>query len=248
MTASDHDDELVHLWVLPAPGAPDADEQAACLAVLDDAERARFEALSMPSVRWEYLRARALVRRALSWYAGGDPRGWRFENNAWGRPFVLGVPGVFFNLSHTRGMLCVALARDPEVGVDVEWLERPGETVAVAGRYFAPAELAALRALEASAQRDAFFDYWTLKEAYIKARGRGMAIPLQRFAFVRGEPITVRFDPELDDDASFWDFVRFDPSPGHRVALAMRRVAGRPRPWRLHRAEALGVCPVGAEP
>jgi len=232
----DHDEATAHVWVLPVTATLDPDEEAACLAVLDADERARLDGLTLPSVRGEYLRARALVRSALTWYTGHDVRSWRFAANAWGRPFVAGEPGVFFNLSHTRGMLSVVLAREPEVGIDVEWIARPSQTVSVAHRYFAPAELEALSALDPAAQRDAFFDFWTLKEAYIKARGRGLAIPLAQFAFLRGDPITVRFDPRLGDNADDWDFVRFDPAAGHRVALALRRASGRARPWRLHRA------------
>jgi len=233
------DDDDAHLWVLPAPHPPDADEEALCLALLDDTERARLATLSLPAVRWEYLRARALVRSVLSQYAPVEARAWRFGVNAWGRPFALGDTGLHFNLSHTRGMLCVVVAHHEAVGVDVEYLARSGETVAVAHRYFAPAELSALAALPEPLQRDAFFDFWTLKEAYIKARGRGLGIPLRQFAFTRAEPISVAFDDALGDDPARWDFVRFDPSPAHRIALALGRVGARPLRWRVRSADAL---------
>jgi 4'-phosphopantetheinyl transferase len=233
------DDTAAHLWVLPAPAPPSVDEEARCVALLDDAERARLATFTLPSVRWEYLRARALVRRALSRYAAVDASAWRFGVNPWGRPFALGDTGLHFNLSHTRGMLCVVVARHEEVGVDVEYIARAGETVAVAHRYFAPAELAALAALPEPLQRDAFFDFWTLKEAYIKARGRGLSIPLRQFAFTRSDPISVAFDAALGDDPGRWDFVRFDPSPGHRIALALGRVGGQPLRWRVFAAAEL---------
>jgi 4'-phosphopantetheinyl transferase len=233
------DEDAAHLWVQSAAAPPDADEAARCLSLLDDTERARLATLSLPAVRWEYLRTRALVRSALSRYNTVDPRAWRFGVNPWGRPFALGDAGLHFNLSHTRGMLCVVVARHEAVGVDVEWIARPGETVAVAHRYFAPAELAALAALPEALQRDAFFDFWTLKEAYIKARGRGLGIPLRQFAFTRAEPLSVAFDATLGDDPARWDFVRFDPSPGHRIALALGRVGGRPLRWRLRAADDL---------
>ena len=84
------------------------------------------------------------------------------------------------------------------MGVDVEDTERSGETVEIADQFFSPLEAAALRALPADRQRARFFDYWTLKEAYIKARGMGLAIPLEQFSFLLDDwpaPIRVAFDP-----------------------------------------------------
>ena len=82
--------------------------------------------------------------------------------------------------------------------------------------------------MPASQQRRAFFDYWTLKEAYIKARGKGLAIPLDKFAFVlrSGEPIRMECHAELCDEPADWQFMQLDLSARHRLALAMRRQPG----------------------
>lgn len=216
------------LVLLGAEAALDDATSAACEAVLDPRERERLAMISHPEVRAEFLRARALVRAALSTVRRERPTGWRFEQNAHGRPRAFdsaGAPGPAFNLSHTRGLLAVLVHDDPEavLGVDVEALGRRGGGPEVAERFFSVDEVRALRGLAPAAQRDRFFDYWTLKEAYIKARGVGVSLGLGRFSFVIDDPaaVTVRFDASLDDDPGRWRFARFDPWPGHRVALAL---------------------------
>ena len=124
------------------------------------------------------------------------------------------------NLSHTDGLVALAVAKTP-VGVDVEDLQRRGRTVELSDRFFAPSEARALRALPEAAQRSRFFDLWTLKEAYIKARGQGLAIPLASFAFdLDHGPLA--FQPQPGDPI-IWQFARMDPTPRHRLALALAR-------------------------
>jgi 4'-phosphopantetheinyl transferase len=122
-------------------------------------------------------------------------------------------------------MAMVAVANNVDVGVDVEDTERPGETVALADRFFAPSEASAMRALEVERQRERFFEYWTLKEAYIKARGMGLSIPLEQFAFELqpGQLPRISFDPRLVDEPEGWKFVQLRPSARHQAALAVCR-------------------------
>ncbi len=88
-----------------------------------------------------------------------------------------------------------------------------------------------LRALPEADQPVVFFDYWTLKEAYIKARGLGLALPLGQFTFLRppGRAPEIAFAPELHDDPASWQFAQFWPTPDHRMAVAVRRT-GRDLP------------------
>src|SRR5262249_22736299 len=138
--------------------------------------------------------------------------------------------GLHFNLSNTFGLVVNLTAHERDAGVDVEDLERRGQTVAIADRFFSPAEVAALRAAPASMQRARFFDYWTLKEAYIKARRMGLATPLRHFSFSLpsspGLPIAIAFDPALEDDAAEWQFAQFRPTERHLVSIAIRRGSG----------------------
>jgi len=174
--------------------------------------------------------ARALVRTTLSAYGPTPPRDWRFETNPHGCPFVLptqaGAPRLTFNLSHTTGLVALAVARGRLVGVDVERVDRVLRED-VAGRHFAPDEVRDLRALPMDAQARAFFEYWTLKEAYIKARGMGLAIPLADFAFRLAPPAapTIQFVDGFDDRPERWQFWQAWPTDAHRLALAVTRDA-----------------------
>ncbi|MFT7578582.1 MAG: 4'-phosphopantetheinyl transferase [Myxococcota bacterium] len=169
---------------------------------------------------------RWLVRTALSRHAARAPQDWRFVSNQYGAPAIVDAQQddakLRFNLSHTRGLVAVVVAREIAVGVDVEHTERRARLAVIARRFFAPSEVEALLALDEAGHRDRFFAYWTLKEAYIKARGMGLAIPLGQFFFdVDRRPITIGFDPRLDDDPARWHFELSDPYPDHRLAVAV---------------------------
>jgi 4'-phosphopantetheinyl transferase len=173
---------------------------AAIAAVVtpDDRERAarfRFEA-----DRQRYLHGRLLVRTFLGHHAGLPPRTVAFVNGAFGKP-ELQLPesparaGVLrFNLSHSGDWVLFALARDREIGVDVEQHRTMSDAMDLARRFFSPPEVAALDVLDPSLRHDAFFRVWSRKEAIIKASGHGLSAGLDRFA--------VSADPPDGADAS----------------------------------------------
>jgi 4'-phosphopantetheinyl transferase len=116
-----------------------------------------------------------------------DPADWRFATGEFGKPYLADPPvgrDVRFNLSHSRSRVAVALALGAEVGVDVEALDRAERfDSGIADAYFAPDEAAALRAIDDEAlRREQFLRLWTLKEAWIKATGRGLSQPLDAFS------------------------------------------------------------------
>lgn len=213
----------VHLWLLDAR-APATDAllpQAE--ALLSEDERVLLARASHPGRRREVLLGRWLVRTRLSRYAARAPAAWRFVRNEHGCPAVDPPEGTLrFNLSHTHGLLACVVAHG-EVGVDVEWTARRGRTLEVADRSFSAPELAALRALPPDQRSSRFFDLWTLKEAYIKARGMGLALPLGRFSFeFEGPEPVVRVAPELGDDGGRWRFFLLSPTDQHRSAVGVR--------------------------
>jgi 4'-phosphopantetheinyl transferase len=200
-------------------------------ALLSKDEQDRMARLVFDRDRRAFLITRALVRTMLSRYAGVAPADWRFIANVHGRPEILdrppGAPDLRFNISHTDGLIACAVTIGREVGVDVEHINRH-LTHDVAGRFFAPNEVTDLRTLPDEDQRRVFFDYWTLKEAYIKARGFGLALPLGDFAFKLRPPgpPEITFEPSLEDDPSTWQFMQDWPTPQHRLGLAVRREGG----------------------
>jgi 4'-phosphopantetheinyl transferase len=195
-------------------------------ALLSTDEHERMARFVFERDRRQFLLTRALVRTTLSRYASLAPADWRFMANVHGRPEILdrpaGVPDLRFNLSHTDGLIACAVTIGREVGVDVEHIGRR-LTHDVAGRFFAPREVRDLHALPTDEQARVFFDYWTLKEAYIKARGFGLALPLADFAFVLGDSPRITFEPSLKDDPATWQFAQAWPTPHHRLGLAVRR-------------------------
>lgn len=199
-------------------------------ALLNAEERAREARFHFDADKERFVIGRALARLQLSRFLGGDPRTWPLVTNAHGRPELASPTPrpLGFNVSHTHGLVACAVTGTTDVGVDVEDISRR-LTHDIADRFFAPREVADLRALSATEQARVFFDYWTLKEAYIKARGMGLALPLAHFAFLLRPPAlpTISFDPEIDDDPETWQFAQSWPTEQHRLALAVRRPPGR---------------------
>lgn len=232
------------MWLSTAETAVDADWLAAARELLNAEEQARHDRFLFARNRRQFMVARVLVRQVLAAYTGVPAAALRFVANAHGRP-ELAEPreGLRFNLSHTDGLVALALAREAELGVDVEDAERRARPEEVADHFFAPAEVAGLMALPPQARTRRFFDLWTLKEAYIKARGMGLAIPLDAFAYdLSGgrAAIDLAIDASLGDPRAGWQFHLEDPTPRHRLALAVRFAGGQApaitRRW---------VCPSG---
>lgn len=191
--------------------------------------RLRFDHWGGPSDardrrRFASERGRALARRVLARYVGGE---WEITVGEHGRPRLTGsaVGDLDFNLAHSATIVVVAVARGT-VGVDVEDLAKPAP-LDVAARFFAPSEIAAI-----GDDSRRFYEHWVLKEAYVKARGIGLRVPLDRFAFHFGfglDPPRVAFAPPIDDDAARWWFALVEPAPGHVAAVARRDPPSPPR-------------------
>ena len=231
--------DAVHVDLVDTDAAGTPADHTAYGALLSSDERERMARLVFERDRRRFLLTRALVRTMLSRYANVAPEDWSFIANVHGRPEILdrprGVPDLRFNISHTDGLIACAVTIGREVGVDVEHIGRR-ITYDVAGRFFAPREVNDLKALPADQQARVFFDYWTLKEAYIKARGFGLALPLGDFAFTLSPPSPPRiaFEPALEDDPATWQFFQDWPTPHHRLAVAVRR-EGADLPIRIRR-------------
>lgn len=214
-----------HIWYALPDELTDPRLLDAYQALLAPGERERRLRYYFEKNRHEYLITRALVRSVLSRYADVPPAAWVFEAGEHGKPFVAAPEvSISFNLSNTTGMVACIVAADREVGIDVEEIERAVRGMEVADRFFSPSEVRALRALPEAEQPARFITYWTLKEAYIKARGMGLAIPLDQFSFLidEGKEPGIAFDPRLEDDPAAWQFARLRPTRGHAVAVAVR--------------------------
>jgi 4'-phosphopantetheinyl transferase len=145
--------------------------------------------------------------------------------NDYGKPSIaaehVAARGIEFNLSHTDGLVVMGVTRDRSIGVDVENVRACEVGIEIAERFFAPEEILALRALPEEKQKHRFFEYWTLKEAYIKARGMGLSIPLERFAFHLQDPEQIRLtiDSGQQDCAGCWWFSQLMVDDDRLMAL-----------------------------
>jgi 4'-phosphopantetheinyl transferase len=213
-----------HIWYRFTESLDDDAVQAE-MAQLSPDERARCERFAFRRDRRDFAAAHGLLRRVLSTYADVRADAWTFVVGANGKPSIApecGAESLAFNLSHTHGLVACAVARDAQVGVDVECADRVTDTRDIAERFFSAAELAQVDACSEARRGARFAEFWTLKEAYLKAIGSGLAHPLNTFAFSFDDARGLRFTTRPDDEAPEWVFALYAPSPRHRLGLAAR--------------------------
>jgi 4'-phosphopantetheinyl transferase len=179
----------------------DEDVEAA-LRLLSPDEHARYARYVHEGARREYLTGRALVRGVLSQAMSLPPAAIRFVANAYGCPAVapdLSPSPPRFNLAHSGGMAAMIVSPAHEVGIDVEPLARSLAILGLADTAFSPRERALIERLPAAERPAKATAIWTLKEAYIKARGMGLSLPLDAFHVDPGERIALDVDTAIDD-------------------------------------------------
>ena len=190
-------------------------------------ERVRAERFYFQEHREHFIAGRGLLRNILSRYLGREPEQLRFCYNSYGKPALTeesGAAGLRFNLSHSHDMALYAVTHDREIGIDIEHFRPDVEAEKLAERFFSPREAAVLRALPEDLRKEGFFNCWTRKEAYIKAGGKGMSIPLSAFdvSLTPGEPAALLRSQNPPQETSRWSLQALDPAPGYAAALAVK--------------------------
>jgi 4'-phosphopantetheinyl transferase len=234
----------VHVWCasldLPAP-------LVQCLRrTLTVDELGRAARFRLEKDRRHFIVARGLLRAILGRYLHAEPGQLRFCTSDYGKPALAPTPGremLGFNLSHSDGVALYAVARGRRVGIDLERIRPIAEAAQIAERLFSAQEKAVFRRLPASLKRKAFFACWTRKEAYVKARGEGLTVPLDRFdvSLAPGEPamlLRTRGDPQ---ESVRWSLRELPPVPGYVAALAVEGHGWYLACWRFPGATS-GVC------
>lgn len=219
----------VHVWYADPDRVTDPAVLASLWDSLSDEEQRRCERFVVERVRHEYLVAHGLLRRALSRYAPVPPEAWQFRAGPTGKPEVSGPVASLslrFNLSHTRGLCACAVSLGREVGIDVEAADRQVSEALRA--CLAPEEAAQLLERPESERAAAFLEFWTLKEAYLKACGLGLRVALASVVFHLAPDASVRvsFGEGISGDPEEWQFTCLRPGGTHCVAVAVRRAAG----------------------
>jgi 4'-phosphopantetheinyl transferase len=229
-------DGEVHIWSFSLEY-----DDAHAEAVLNAEEAIRATHFRFARDRHRFVNGRASLRRILGGYLGLEASELSFSYGPAGKP-ELGAPhvgaGLSFNLSHSEGWALLAVARGPRLGVDQERVRAMRDLSAVAERFFAPAEAAALERIELSLRTRAFYAIWTRKEALLKAFGAGLSLPLDGFC-VSADPsaparlLSTAFRPE---EAARWSLldIALVPSPAGDFCAALA-IEGPLPPYRCFR-------------
>ena len=179
------------------------------------------------SDRQRYLLTRGLARSVLADYTGETPSTLAFAAQEFGKPILRAAQGAVapphFNISHTRGLVVLAVCREAELGVDVEAIDRNLDPLRLAARHFSPSERDALAAATDAQRHERFFELWTLKEAYAKALGQGLNLDLQSFSVEldAAQPRIVEHAPDGSRPSTCRCRLHV-PLPGYRLALVVR--------------------------
>ena len=218
----------IDLWITRADNVTHAGLLQQYQHLLTPTEQQAQQRFYFEKDRHRYLVTRVLLRTVLSQYAPIAPQDWGFHANAYGKPSITNdhplAHHISFNVSHTDGLVLVGVTKSSALGVDVENLGRRAPLDAAA-HYFSATEAAALAQLPAHLQADRFFQYWTLKESYVKARGMGLSIPLDQFSFdlsTQGQ-VSLSIDSRLHDSPTRWNLWQLRPTPEHLVAVCAER-------------------------
>lgn len=170
---------MVHLWSrrLEVSEA----EVRACYELLSTEERERAQRFKIERPRTDFVLTRGTLRLLLGQYLGIEAKAVQFRYENKGKPFLAEEGGLDFNVSHTNGLALMGFVRSRSIGVDVEKIRPDTEVGKLAERFFSDGERRDLRLLRGDELRAAFFRVWTRKEAYIKATGDGLSLPLDQF-------------------------------------------------------------------
>lgn len=215
----------IHVFYASPPLLPPPGDQ---LRLLTADELERYHRYIPDHARLEFLAGRVLLRTVLARYLECAPESIEFEKEQHGKLRLanLNPRKIQFNLTHTRGLAACAISPGHSIGIDAELIDPARVTLGVAERYFSRGEVAYLSGFREPDRIEPFFRIWTLKEAYIKAKGLGLSLPLKDFCFEfnsAGEFRAIRFEDCLNENPSDWQFATLRLGVRHFLSLAMMK-------------------------
>jgi 4'-phosphopantetheinyl transferase len=220
----------IHIWRAFLPS--DETTLGRFQSSLADEERARADRFVFERDRNRFVAARGILRQLLAEYIKRSPSELQFSHGPQGKPFLVTndpASALEFNISHSHDMALFAFARERSLGIDVELLRPEFAGEDIARRYFSAAEIEELRALPPELRTEGFFLCWTRKEAYIKARGEGLQIPLASFS--------VSLTPGRPETLHSADYLRWSVSSLRPARQYVGAVIGEGKDWRLRQWE-----------
>jgi 4'-phosphopantetheinyl transferase len=208
-------------------------EESRWQAVLSPDESARAARYHFAADRQRYVASRAWLRMILARYFASEAKALSFSYSQKEKPSLgpaFAASGVTFNISHSGGIALLAFAREREIGVDVEQIRHDFDLEGISRRFFSAREQSELSAVPAEEKTATFFRCWTRKEAYIKATGDGLSLPLSQFdvSLLSGDDDALLATRPDDSEATRWLLREVGAGPGYVAALC-----GRGRDWKL---------------
>ncbi|HEX9545363.1 MAG TPA: 4'-phosphopantetheinyl transferase superfamily protein [Pyrinomonadaceae bacterium] len=233
----------VHLWQASLDGrAADIFESFLSADELTRANRFHFI-----KDRNHFVVARGLLRNLLAAYLGVNCAELRFSYGAQGKPFLVldSQAQINFNVSHSHGRAAFAFTRGRDLGVDLEYVKDDFDDELIANRFFSRAEVLALRTVPVALRKQAFFNCWTRKEAYIKARGEGLSMPLDQFdvSLRPDEPVALLNNYREEREVSRWSMQAIPAPDGYVGALVVEGRGWQLKNFSLDKSEALKQSP-----
>jgi len=224
LTSLDLGEHEVHAWLIDV-GVDDS-VIAGLEALLSGDELSRGMKFRFQADRRRHFVSHGALREVLSLYLGIAPRRLKFTNGRYGKPCLQGEQaqsGLSFNLSHSAGKALLGLARGREIGVDIEFIQKQFNWEQLAQRFFAPQEVDMLRSVPQESRNRAFFACWTRKEAYLKAKGLGLNLPLKDFSvsLAPGESAALLRHEREPDEVQRWSLADIRVSPDYVAAIAV---------------------------
>ena len=215
----------VDIWTLAPERVQEAGRLDLLQSILSAEERSRHRRFRCTEAAHQYLVAHGMLRSVLSRYADIPPADWQFTYGEHGRPEIANPAYVSlrFNLTHTAGLIACVIVRDRACGIDAEHCIARRHILGVARRMFSAQEYEALERAGDDARLEGFYTGWTLREAYVKARGIGISFPTRKLDFtVRGEgDISLSQAPDIDGSGDDWQFRLVRPTADHLMAVAV---------------------------
>jgi len=228
--------EEVHVWRAQLNQSPEIAESL--VRILSPDEHHRAERFHFAKDRAHFIISHAALRKIIGSYLDVRPEDVRFSFGPQGKPSLTEDcygSGLRFNMAHSHGLALYAVTRGREVGIDLEHVRKDFDTREIADRFFSRREVAMLSALPEAARSEGFFNCWTRKEAYIKAVGRGLLLPLDSFdvSLAPGEPASLLSTRDNPLDVSRWSLRALAPGEDYAAAVAVEGHGWELRCWQF---------------
>ena len=199
-------------------------DQSSYNRFLSDQELEKSKRFYFEKDQRRYVQSHAILRMILGEILGVSPITLQFISNRFGKPYISSQHGyseLFFNLSHSQSGVVIAVSQGIECGVDIEYQRDVFPSREIAEHFFSKVEIRSLLALPPEQQKEGFFNCWTRKEAFIKAKGQGLTIPLDSFdvSLVPGEAARLLQSRLEPDDSERWSLVHLDTWNQYSSAL-----------------------------